>query len=100
MAPFNWRRGQEFIANPASAHPQVMRRQATSNFDTVGIAYADIVGYHVARIDTISNDSELFDNIPPEMFQENGKIKKLRSSMRIINKIKNLSLYEVKADKK
>jgi len=67
----------------------------SSNFETVGIAYADIVGYLVARIDTISNDSELFENVPPELFETNGKIRKLRSSARLITKIKKLSLYEV-----
>lgn len=66
-----------------------------SNFETVGLAYADIVGYLVARIDTIVNDSELFENIPPELFETNGKIKKLRSSVRLITKIKRLSLYAV-----
>lgn len=69
--------------------------QVTSNFNTVGIAYADIVGYLVARIETISNDSELFENIPPEMFKTNGKIKKLHSSIQLINKIKNLSMFKV-----
>lgn len=70
--------------------------QVTSNFNTVGIAYADIVGYLVARIDTITNDSELFENIPPELFESNGKIKKLRSSLELISLIKNLSLYQMK----
>ena len=72
--------------------------QVASNFYTVGIAYADIVGYLMARIDTIVNDSELFDNIPPEMFETNGKIRKLRSSMHLAEKIKNLSVYEVKEE--
>ena len=31
---------------------------AKSNFHTVGILYADIVGYLAARIDTISNELE------------------------------------------
>jgi len=68
----------------------------SSNFETVGIAYADIVGYLMARIDTISNDSELFDNVPPELFKTNGKLRKLRSSVRLIGKVKRLSLYEIK----
>ena len=69
--------------------------QVNSNFDTVGIAYADIVGYLMGRVETISNDSELFDNIPPELFATNGKIRKLKSSLRLIDKIKNLTLYKV-----
>lgn len=64
-----------------------------SNFETVGILYADIVGYLMARIDTISNDSELFENLSPEMLQNNGKIKKLISSQKLIDMIKNLTVY-------
>ncbi len=69
---------------------------AHSNFQTVGILYADIVGYLMARIETIANDSELFESIPPEVFETNGKIKKLKTSLNLINKIRSLSLYEVK----
>lgn len=69
---------------------------AHSNFHTVGILYADIVGYLMARIETIANDSELFESIPAEAFENNGKIKKMRTSLNLINKIKGLSLYEVK----
>ena len=67
--------------------------QVDSNFDTVGVLYADIVGYLAGRIDTISNDSQLFESIPPHLFSENGKVKKLRSSIRIIDNIKNLTIY-------
>jgi len=67
----------------------------TSNFETVGIAYADIVGYLVARIDTIANDSDLFENIPPELFETNGKIRKLRSSAHLISKVKRLSVHPI-----
>lgn len=67
-----------------------------SNFETVGILYADIVGYLMARIQTISNDSELFENVPPEMFDKIGKIRKLKSSVSLINKIKTLTVYGVK----
>lgn len=74
--------------------------QVASNFETVGIAYADIVGYLMARIDTISNDSELFENIPQEIFEQKGKVKKLKSSIQIINKVKQLTVYEVKAGEK
>lgn len=69
---------------------------ANSNFQTVGILYADIVGYLMSRIETIANDSDLFESIPPEAFKTNGKIRKLKSSMNLINKIKRLTLYEIK----
>lgn len=67
----------------------------SSNFNTVGILYADIVGYLAARIDTISNDVELFENIPPEQLLNHGKVKKLKSSVELIAKIKKLDKYKV-----
>jgi hypothetical protein len=67
-----------------------------SNFQTVGILYADIVGYLMSRIDTISNDSDLFERIPPELLEANNKISKMKTSLTLINKIRKLSLYEVK----
>ncbi len=69
---------------------------ASSNFNTVGILYADMIGYLVARIDTISNDLELFENIPRDQLANNGKVKKLKTSMQLINKIKQLDKYEIK----
>ncbi len=71
-----------------------------SDFNTIGILYADLVGYLSARIDTISNDSELFENIPPEEFEKNGKIRKLKSSKKLIDAIKSLKAYTVKEEKK
>lgn len=70
-----------------------------SNFNTVGLIYADIIGYLAARIDTISNDSELFEGLLPEHFSTNGKIKKLRSSVNLIAKVKNIGQYEIKIKK-
>lgn len=68
---------------------------STSGFQTVGILYADIVGYLAARIETISSDIELFENITPEMIRTNGKLKKLQSSDTIIKRIKRLEWYNV-----
>ena len=70
---------------------------ASSDIDTVGILYADIVGYLSARIETITNDVELFERISDEELKTNGKIKKLKSSKELINVIKQYSAYEVKA---
>ncbi len=66
-----------------------------SGFHTVGVLYADIVGYLYARVDTIANDSELFQNIPPEQWENNGKIKKLKSSTNLLGLIKKFDRYEV-----
>lgn len=65
-----------------------------SSFDTVGLMFADIVGYLTARIVTISNDSELFEGLTPEQFERNGKIRKLRSSTELISLIKQIQVYK------
>jgi len=67
-----------------------------SDFNTIGVLYADIIGYLSARIDTISNDIDLFANVSPEELANNGKIKKLRSSKILINAVKSLKAYTVK----
>lgn len=69
---------------------------AASGFNTVGLLYADIVGYLVSRIDNISRDADLFDSIPLECFESNGRVKKLKSSTTLISKVKRLSLFEVR----
>ena len=66
---------------------------ANSNFETVGMLFADLVAYLVARVDVISSDIELFEDIPEEVIEKSGKIKKLRSSVRLINHIKDLDIY-------
>ena len=71
-------------------------QMVSSNFNTVGILYADMIGYLAARIDTISNDQELFENIPTDQLLNNGKVRKLKTSMALINKIKQLDKYEIK----
>lgn len=68
--------------------------KAKSGFDTIGLMYADLVGYLVARIDTIANDSELFQGLTGEQLQHDGKFKKLRSSTELMKKIKKLKLYD------
>jgi hypothetical protein len=66
-----------------------------SCFHTVGILYADIVGYLFARKDIISNDSDLFSNLTEEEIQTNGKILKLKSSNKLLNLIKEFKAFEV-----
>lgn len=68
---------------------------ATSNFHTIGILYADIIGYLAARIDNISNDMELFEGISLEQAQNNGKIRKLTSSKKLMAKVKNIGSYRI-----
>lgn len=71
--------------------------QATSTLDTVGLMFADLVGYLAGRVETISNDAELYDGLTPEQFETNGKIKKLLSSSELIKKIKALKVYQHEA---
>jgi len=66
-----------------------------SSFHTVGILYADLVAYLAGRIDTISNDSELFDSIPADQLQNNGRVRKLRASVALINRVKRLQAFRV-----
>jgi hypothetical protein len=68
----------------------------TSRFETVGILYADLVGYLQARVETISSDTELFENIEPDHWNTNGKLKKFKSSTELLNGIKELNIYRVK----
>ena len=68
---------------------------SVSSFHTVGILYADLVGYLCARVDTISKDSELFENIPPDQWDSNGKIRKWKSSTKLLESIKKFDQYEV-----
>jgi len=71
-------------------------KMARSTFDTVGLMYADLVAYLQGRIDTISNDSELFEGITEEQFRTNGKLQKLASSVELISKVKKMKIFEHK----
>lgn len=66
---------------------------ARSSFDTVGLMFADLVGYLQGRIETISNDVEFLDGIPEQHFEMNGSLMKLRSSKELIAKLKSLDVY-------
>lgn len=86
----------EFFAPAAFTRGYILLERVASiksSFETIGIMYADLVGYLAARINTISNDSELFDGITPEQYESNGKLRKLQSSKELIAKIKQLQLY-------
>jgi hypothetical protein len=63
-----------------------------SSFHTVGLMFADIVGYLAARIDTIATDAQLFEGLTPEQLAKDGKYLKLASSRTLISKVKKLSL--------
>jgi hypothetical protein len=65
---------------------------ARSSFHTVGVMFADIVGYLAARIDTIATDAQLFEGLTPEQLAKDGKYLKLASSRTLISKVKKLSL--------
>ncbi len=64
--------------------------QPKSNFHTVGILMADIVAYLAARIDTISNDVELFEGLSTEDLATNGKVRKLQASTELMDKVKSI----------
>jgi hypothetical protein len=66
-----------------------------SCYETIGILYTDIVAYLIARVETIGNDSELFASIPPEEFENNGKIKKLKNSTELIQRVKSFKIKKI-----
>ncbi len=74
--------------------------EGRSRFDTVGLMFADLVCYLAARVDTISNDAELFEGLTLENYKRNGKLRKLESSSELIAKIKRLELYKRRPEKK
>lgn len=66
-----------------------------SCYETIGILYTDIIAYLISRVETIGNDSELFASIPPDEFENNGKIKKLRSSTELIERVKSFEIKKI-----
>jgi hypothetical protein len=69
--------------------------QASSNYYTVGVLLADIVAYLAARIETIATDDQLFENISEEEMENNHKLRKLRQSSELINKVKKIEWRRV-----
>lgn len=69
---------------------------ARSSHRTVGIMYADIVGYLAARVSVIAQDKDLFASVPAGEWEKNGKLRKWKSSILLLDKIKKLDLFEVK----
>jgi Protein of unknown function (DUF3800) len=67
-----------------------------SSFHTVGILYADLVGYLFARVDNIGNDLELFENLSSEDISNHGKLKKLKSSQTLMRLVKEFKPFQIK----
>jgi hypothetical protein len=65
--------------------------QVKSSTDTVGIMFADIVGYLLGRLDTI--DVGKFDQLTAQQLETHGDFKKHESATKLIEKIKSLDLY-------
>jgi len=70
--------------------------QVRSNCETIGVLFSDIIGYLMSRIETITNDLELFENLTPDMIENNGKLRKLKSSWQLITKIRKMTIYGLK----
>jgi hypothetical protein len=68
---------------------------ARSGFDTVGLMFADLVGYLSARIDNTTFDADLF-GLPPEEFEMNPRLRKFRTSSDLIAKVKKLTVLDHK----
>lgn len=87
-----------------AAAPMVQERDYTlvedvvcpvSNRETVGLLYADIVGYLMSRIEVISSDIQMFEDLTPEQIEANGKLRKLRASKNLIRLIKKFDTYKI-----
>jgi hypothetical protein len=70
--------------------------QVNSNCETIGVLFSDIIGYLMSRIETITSDVDLFENLTPEQIEKNGKLRKLASSWQLIDKIKKMTIYGLK----
>jgi len=66
---------------------------ARSSFHTIGLMYADIVGYLLGRIDTISADVDLFDGLTDTELASSNMARRLRTSMDLAAKIRRLTTY-------
>ncbi|MBN1351933.1 DUF3800 domain-containing protein [candidate division KSB1 bacterium] len=65
-----------------------------SNYQTMGLCYADIVAYLMSRIDNIEVDSQLFEELQTEYARNNMQLKKYLTSTEIISSIKNMKVYQ------
>lgn len=65
--------------------------QVRSSFDTVGLMFADLVGYLMCRLDT--SDVERFQGLSPEELNGSSHFKKLKTSSELLDKIKKLEMY-------
>ncbi len=70
--------------------------QVDSNCETVGILFSDIIGYLMARVETISRDIEIFEGLSQEKIMKHGKLKKLMSSWYLVDRIKKMTVYGIK----
>lgn len=66
-----------------------------SNFETVGILYADLVGYLFGRIDNIKMDIDLFESLTAEQIENNYRLKKLKTSTELLDLLKIFKAYKV-----
>lgn len=65
-----------------------------SNMETVGLCYADIVGYLMSRVDNIKVDAGLFEELNTEEAQRNGQLRKFITSTAITRSIKSMQVYK------
>lgn len=66
---------------------------AQSSFDTIGLMFADLVGYLAARVDLLSADAQLFEGLSPEELAKDGQCRKFTASRKLLDKVKKLTLY-------
>lgn len=66
-----------------------------SNFETIGILYADLVVYLYGRHEVLSKDKNI-EKLSPDQTKTDHRVKKIKISKKLLKIIKNLKAYEVK----
>lgn len=66
---------------------------ARSNFETIGVMYADLVAYLFGRREIISKDKAL-PALTADQRKTDGRVRKLESSKELLSLVKDLKAYE------
>jgi hypothetical protein len=69
--------------------------QSKSSTYTMGIFFADIIGYLLARKDNLSVSCRILEEADPEVRRTNGQIRKLLASTEIVGMIKSIRIIPI-----
>ncbi len=66
--------------------------QIKSSIATVGICYADIVGYLMSRKDNLSENIPFFEGLSEEQSKTNGQYRKFKTSCKLLENVRSISI--------